>query len=64
MPSLSAFWRNEPSVRFIILLIFATGVRALEWARSSLTSVFVYSRRTIFLAFLAIAVRSFDEWRF
>jgi hypothetical protein len=30
MPSLSAFWRSEPSVRFVNLTIFETGVRAFE----------------------------------
>jgi hypothetical protein len=59
MPSFSAFWRNEPSVRFVSLEIFATGVRAFECARNSFTSSLVYSRRrtTFFLADLATCWR-------
>ena len=54
MPSLSAFWRKEPTVLLVNFAILSTGVLALEWARSSLTSAFEYSRRAIFfLNFLA-----------
>jgi hypothetical protein len=57
MPSLRAFWRNDPSVRFVIFTSLATDVFAFECARSSFTSSFVYSRRTIlFLVFLATDV--------
>jgi hypothetical protein len=57
MPSLRAFWRSDPSVRFVIFASLATEVFAFECARSSFTSSFVYSRRTIrFLVFLAIDV--------
>jgi len=53
MPSFVALLRNEASVRFVSLAILDTGVLALECARSSLTSAFVYSRRTVLLSFLA-----------
>ena len=50
---LRAFERSAPSVRFVSLAIFLTGVRAFECARNSLSSALVYSRRTRFFAFLA-----------
>ena|SRR5258708_34488360 len=45
-PKLSAFCRSEPTLRFVSLVILATGVFAFECARNSLTSALVYSRRT------------------
>ena len=57
MPSFVAFWRNDRSVRFVIFTSLTTGVLALECARSSFTSSFVYSRRTVLLfVFLATSV--------
>jgi hypothetical protein len=57
MPSFRAFWRNDPSVRFVILASLTTGVLTFECARSSFTSSFVYSRRTVLLfVFLATGV--------
>jgi hypothetical protein len=57
MPSFRAFWRNDPSVRFVIFASLTTGVLAFECARSSFTSSFVYSRRTVLLfVFLATGV--------
>jgi hypothetical protein len=40
-------------VRFVNLEILITGVRAFECVLSSLTSVFVHSRRTALLFFFA-----------
>src|SRR5258706_15458719 len=61
MPSLSAFWRKEPTVLLVNFAILSTGVLALEWARSSLTSAFEYARRAIFfLDFLALAEPDHD----
>src|SRR5260221_14245498 len=54
MPSLSAFWRIEPTERFICLLILLTGVRAFECARSALTSCLVNRRRAAFFVLFAI----------
>jgi len=52
-----AFWRNDRSVRFVIFASLTTGVLAFECARSSFTSSFVYSRRTVLLfVFLTISV--------
>jgi len=56
MPRLEAFVRNDGTVRFIAFAILVTGVLALEYARISLISALVYSRRTRFLIFLAIAI--------
>jgi hypothetical protein len=45
------------------LTIFATGVRAFECARNSLTSAFVYSRRTDFFV-LAVFFAFFVTYYF
>jgi hypothetical protein len=50
---LSAFCRSEPTLRFVSFAILTTGVFAFECDRNSFTSALVYSRRTIFFAFLA-----------
>jgi hypothetical protein len=62
IPRLRAFWRNEPTLRFVSLAILATGVLALECARSSLTSAFEYSRRTTLLALAMITPLVFGTW--
>ncbi|MGB3865429.1 MAG: hypothetical protein WBA29_07345 [Xanthobacteraceae bacterium] len=50
MPSFIAFCRSEPTVRLVSRAMVATGVRAFEWARSSLISALEYGRRATFLA--------------
>jgi len=59
IPSLSAFCRSDPSVRFVSFTILATGVRAFECALNSLTSAFVYSRRTDFLAVFFVSFATY-----
>jgi hypothetical protein len=54
MPSFKAFCLNEPSVLFISLAIFDTGVLAFECCFSSLMSAFVYGL-LVTLFFLALA---------
>src|SRR6478752_6206233 len=62
MPSFMAFWRNDRSVRFVIFTSLTNGVLAFECARSSFTSSFVYSRRTVLLfVFLATSVSQEGE---
>jgi len=51
MPSLKAFCLSEPSVLFISLAIFETGVLAFECCFSSLMSAFVYGLLGGFLFF-------------
>lgn len=46
MPSIPARRRNAPTVRFISLEIFATGVRAFECAFRARTSSFVHGLMT------------------
>jgi hypothetical protein len=48
-----AFRLRAPSVRFIALAIFATGVRAFECALSSLTSSFDQGLRCAVVFFVA-----------
>ena len=67
MPRLTAFCRSDPSVRFIDLAIFFTGVLAFECARRSRTSAFVYSMRVrfffvFFATFLAILTPMFVDF--
>src|SRR5580704_9836603 len=50
MPRVIAFWRMAPSVRFIALAIFATGVLLLECALRSRSCSFVHSTRLDFFA--------------
>ena len=50
---LRAFERSAPSVRFVSLAIFLTGVRAFECARNSFSSALVYSRRNALLDLLS-----------
>jgi hypothetical protein len=50
IPSVRAFCLIEPSVRFIALAIFFTGVLALECARNSFTCSLVYGTRVGFFA--------------
>src|SRR6516225_10175310 len=45
MPIVFAFWRTAPSVRFIALATFATGVLAFECALSSRKSSLVHGSR-------------------
>jgi hypothetical protein len=50
IPSLSACWRSAPTVLFICLEIFASGVRAFECLRSSACNALVQATRFVFLA--------------
>src|SRR6266436_6301554 len=61
MPKVLAFARRAASVRLVSLAIFFTGVRALECARNSFSSVLVYSRRTRVLTFFATRHSYFRE---
>jgi hypothetical protein len=58
IPRNKAFWRRAPTVRFVNLEILITGVLAFECVLSSLTSVFVHSRRTCSLVLLRIQLVS------
>jgi hypothetical protein len=51
-PRIPALRLSAPSVRFIVLAIFATGVRALECALSSLTSSFDHGLRCTVVFFI------------
>ena len=51
MPSLNAFCLNEPSVLFMSLAIFETGVLSFECCFSNLMSAFVYGLLGGFLFF-------------
>jgi hypothetical protein len=55
MPNFTACCLSEPAVRFINLTILATGVLALECARSSLLSCFDQGRRAAFRFFAVFA---------
>src|SRR4051812_27284674 len=64
MPIRIAFWRNEPTVRFVNFAIFSRGVLALECDRSSFSCAFVNSRRTgLFLVFFATWIPSLSGSR-
>jgi hypothetical protein len=51
MPSLKAFCLSEPSVRFMSLAIFETGVLSFECCFSNFISAFVYGLLGGFLFF-------------
>ena len=51
MPSLNAFCLSEPSVLFMSLAIFVTGVPSFECCFSNLISAFVYGLLGGFLFF-------------
>jgi hypothetical protein len=60
MPSLKAFCLSEPSVLFISLAIFATGVLAFECCFSNLMSAPVYG---VLLTLFVLAFANFDSPR-
>lgn len=55
IPIWNAFWRNAPTVRFVSLEIFATGVFERECAFSSRTFSLVHSRRLVRLAIFSFS---------
>src|SRR6476620_5764146 len=70
MPRPNAFWRREPTVRFIVREIFATGSFSFEYRRSSATIALVHGIRLlrffavffVFLAFLGAAFFPFLDF--
>ena len=57
IPNALAFWRNEPTVRFMSLEIFFTRILSFEYRLSSATSVLVQATRFVRRRFAFLAIR-------